>query len=216
MHRILFLILAIAATIPAVAAKYSHRFHNVPVAQALVQVIREHPELNISFIYDELESYKATTATDSDDPETMLRDIIGLNPISLIAINGHYYLEALQHGRYCYRGRVIDQSGEPATGTTIMLLTRKDSTVITYAVADSQGQFVIPCDSRNVIAKLSCLGYKTIYHNCRSFNVGTIVMSFDAVALRQVTVEGETAAAYSDRTVYIPLSLIHISEPTRP
>ena len=49
MHRILFLILAIAATIPAVAAKYSHRFHNVPVAQALVQVIREHPELNISY-----------------------------------------------------------------------------------------------------------------------------------------------------------------------
>lgn len=203
MHRILFLILAIAATIPAVAAKYSHRFHNVPVAQALVQVIREHPELNISFIYDELESYKANTATDSDDPEMMLRDIIGLNPISLITVNGHYYIEALQHGRYCYRGRVIDQSGEPATGTTIMLLTRKDSTVITYAVADSQGQFVIPCDSRNVIAKLSCLGYKTIYHNCRNFNVGTIVMSFDAVALKQVTVEGETAAAYSDRTVSI-------------
>lgn len=204
MHRILFLILAIAATIPAVAAKYSHRFHNVPVAQALVQVIREHPELSISFIYNELESYKANTATDSDDPEMMLRDIIGLNPISLITINGHYYLEALQHGRYCYRGRVIDQSGEPATGTTIMLLSRKDSTVITYAVADSQGQFMIPCDSRNVIAKLSCLGYKTVYHNCRSFNVGTIVMSFDAVALKQVTVEGETAAAYSDRTVYIP------------
>lgn len=85
-----------------------------------------------------------------------------------------------------------------------MILAPKDSTVITYGIADNAGRFIIPCDSRSVIAKFSCVGYKTTYRRLNDFNVGDIIMPIDAVALQQVKVEGQMATAYSDRTVYLP------------
>ena len=134
----------------------------------------------------------------------MLRQLIGLNTASVISSGGRYYIEALQHGKFCYRGRVLDEEHQPAPGTTILLLAPKDSTVITYGIADNAGRFIIPCDSRSVIAKFSCVGYKTTYRRLNDFNVGDIIMPIDAVALQQVKVEGQMATAYSDCTVYLP------------
>ena len=36
-----------------------------------------------------------------------LRQIVGLHPISVINKNGSFYIEALQHGRFVYTGKVI-------------------------------------------------------------------------------------------------------------
>lgn len=113
-------------------------------------------------------------------------------------------MEALQHGKYVYTGRVIGTDNEPVVAATVMLLAPKDSTVLTYGIADADGRFRIPCDRTNVIAKLSCMGYKTTYHLCNTFNIGTIIMSENAVELSVVTVEGDNAQLYADRSTYIP------------
>lgn len=188
----------------AFAQKFSYRFNHTPLADALVQIAEQHPDIHINFIYNELDKYQVTATIHANDAYDMLRQLIGLNPVSVISSGGKYYVEALQHGKFSYRGRVLDEERQPAPGTTILLLAPKDSTVITYGVTDNAGRFTIPCDSRNVIAKLSCVGYKTTYRRLADFNVGDIIMPIDAVALQQVKVEGQMASAYSDRTVYLP------------
>lgn len=204
MKRPVILFAAILCAATAFAQKFSYRFNHTPLADALVQIAGQHPDIHINFIYNELDKYPVSATIHTNDAYDMLRQLIGLNPVSVISSGGRYYVEALQHGKFSYRGRVLDEEHQPAPGTTILLLAPKDSTVITYGVADNAGRFTIPCDSRNVIAKLSCVGYKTTYRRLSDFNVGDIILPIDAVALQQVKVEGQTATAYSDRTVYLP------------
>lgn len=171
---ILFAVMLCAAT--GFAQKFSYRFNHTPLADALVQIAGQHPDIHINFIYNELDKYPVTATIHTNDAYDMLRQLIGLNPVSVISSGDRYYVEALQHGKFSYRGRVIDEEYQPAPGTTILLLASKDSTVITYGVADNAGRFTIPCDSRNVIAKLSCVGYKTTYRHLTDFNVGDIIL----------------------------------------
>ena len=204
MKRLIIIFAVILCAATAFAQKFSYRFNHTPLADALVQIAEQHPDIHINFIYNELDKYPITATVHTNDAYDMLRQLIGLNPVSVISSGGRYYIEALQHGKFCYRGRVLDEEHQPAPGTTIMILAPKDSTVITYGIADNAGRFIIPCDSRSVIAKFSCVGYKTTYRRLNDFNVGDIIMPIDAVALQQVKVEGQMATAYSDRTVYLP------------
>ena len=204
MKRLVILFAVMLCVGASFAQKFSYRFNHTPLADALVQIAGQHPDIHINFIYNELDKYPVTATIHTNDAYDMLRQLIGLNPVSVIKSGGRYYVEALQHGKFSYRGRVLDEEHQPAPETTILLLAPKDSTVITYGVTDNAGRFTIPCDSRNVIAKLSCIGYKTTYRRLTGFNVGDIIMPINAVSLQQVQIEGQMASAYTDRTVYLP------------
>ncbi|MDE6120671.1 MAG: hypothetical protein K2F63_02665, partial [Muribaculaceae bacterium] len=154
--------------------------------------------------YKELDNYRTSARIQTDDIYDALRQTIGLNPISITSRNGSFYIESLQRGRYKYHGKLIGNDTEPVVAATVLILNPSDSTVITYGVSDIDGFFSIPCDNRNVLAKLSCLGYKTTYRRLDSFNAGTIIMKENAINLAAVSVEGNNVTAYSDKTVYLP------------
>ncbi|MGM9859361.1 MAG: hypothetical protein ACI31C_01260, partial [Muribaculaceae bacterium] len=118
-------------------------------------------DIHINFICNELDKYPVTATIHTNDAYDMLRQLVGLNPVSVISSNGRYYIEALQHGKYCYIGKAVGNDNEPVVAATVMLLAPKDSTVITYGITDEMGRFSIPCDKWGVIGKLSCIGYKT-------------------------------------------------------
>lgn len=204
MKTIISTIMVVMTFISAGARDYSYRFNNTPISEAIVRISKDHPLINISFLYNELDNYRTSATIDTDDPYEALRRTIGLNPISVIKNNGDYYIEALQHGKYCYTGTAVGSDNEPVVAATVMLLAPKDSTVITYGITDSNGRFSIPCDRQNVIAKLSCLGYKTTLCRFDSFTVGTIIMPVNAVALGEIKVEGDNSQLYSDKSVYMP------------
>lgn len=207
MKRLIILFAVMLCVATAFAQKFSYRFNHTPLADALVQIAEQHPDIHINFIYNELDKYPITATVHTNDAYDMLRQLIGLNPVSVISSGGRYYVEALQHGKFVYHGRVVGNDNEPVAAATVMLLAPKDSTVITYGIADAGGRFSIPCDSRGIIAKLSCIGYKTTYHNCTDFNCGTIVMPIHSVKLSQVNVESQAATVYTDKTVFIPTTL---------
>ena len=204
MRTILTIIMAVVTFISAGAYTFNYTFHNTPVSEAIVKISKEHPDINISFIYKELDNYRTSARIRTDDVYDALRQITGLNPVSVIRRDNDYFIEALQHGKFVYSGRVMGSDKEPVAGATVMLLAPKDSTVITYGIAGADGRFTIPCDRRNVIAKASCMGYHSVTLHCPNFYLGNIVMPVNATLLRQVSVEGQAATAYPDRTVYVP------------
>ena len=198
------MIMAVMTYISASAYKYAYSFDNTPISEAIVRISKDNPDVNIFFIYKELDNYKTSAKIQTDDIYNALRQTIGLNPISIIKKNQNYYIEALQHGKFCYTGRVVGIDNKPIVAATVMLLAPKDSTVITYGITDEAGRFSIPCDKQGVIGKLSCLGYKTTTKKFNAFSIGTILMEEQAVSLGTVTVEAENAHLYSDKSVYMP------------
>lgn len=204
MRTIPAILLAVMTYISANACEYTYSFNNTPISEAIVRISKDHPDINISFIYKELDNYKTSARIHTDDAYVALRRTIGINPISIIKKDHQFYIEALQHGRFCYTGRAIDTDNEPVIAATVMLLAPKDSTVITYGITDDTGCFSIPCDRQSVIAKLTCIGFKPTYKEANSFTLGNIKMSELPIRLKTVSVEADYASAYSDKTVYRP------------
>ena len=204
MLRIITIIAAVMTFLMAGAETFSYRFNSTPLPKAIREIMEGHPELDINFIYNELETYKTSATVKADDAYDALRQTIGLNPVTVVRSHNTYYLEALQHGKYVYTGKAVGTDSEPVVAATVMLLAPKDSTVLTYGITDDAGRFTIPCDRQGVIAKLSCMGYKTTYSLCKTFNIGTIIMPERAINLSTVTVEAANSQLYADRSIYIP------------
>lgn len=134
MKSILLLIAGLTIFMTAHAEKYSYNLHNIPLSQALIQFNRDHSDINLSFIYKELDTYHTSAKVSSDNPYEALRQIIGFNPVSIIKKGNDFYIEALQHGRYSFSGQAIGTDNEPVAAATVMLLSPKDSTVITLSL----------------------------------------------------------------------------------
>ncbi len=86
MRAILTIILAVMTYISASAYKYSYSFNNTPISEAIVRISKEHPDINISFIYKELDNYRTSARIHTDDAYEALRKTIGFNPISIITM----------------------------------------------------------------------------------------------------------------------------------
>ena len=84
MKAILTIILSAMTFITAGAYKYSYTFDNVPVSEAIVKISKENPDVNISFIYKELDRYLTHARVRTDDAFDALRSVIGIHPISII------------------------------------------------------------------------------------------------------------------------------------
>ena len=204
MARIITFLAVMVTVFMAEAETFSYHFDSTPLPKAIREIMEDHPDLEINFIYNELENYKTNSTVKADNAYDALRQTISRNPVTVTKSKDTYYIEALQHGKYVYTGKAIGSDNEPIVAATVMLLAPKDSTVLTYGITDEAGRFSIPCDRHEVIAKLSCVGYKTTYRIFKSFNVGTIIMSEPPIQLNNVTVEGDNATLYSDRSVYRP------------
>ena len=62
-----------------------------------------------------------------------------------------------------WRGRVIDEKGEPVAFANVAILSRADSTLVAGTTTLEDGSFFIPTDSRDGIMMVAMLGYRTVY-----------------------------------------------------
>lgn len=183
MKAIIIYLMAILSFISTYAYKFSYDFNNTPLSEALARIGKEKSDLDLSFIYSELDNYRTTAHIRTDNAYDAIRQLIGMNPVTVIEKKGTIFVEALQHGKYKYSGKIIGNDNEPVVAATIFLLSPKDSTVLTYEISKETGRFSIPCDRKDVIGKISCLGYKTQYRRFSQFSVGTIIMQEKTIAL---------------------------------
>lgn len=189
MKRYLMLAFCAVGCIAAFALKYEYRFSNAPLSAALTRISRDHPELKLSFIYDELDNYRTSAHIGTDNGVEAVRRLTSMLPVRVSHTRNGVYVEAMQRGVYRYSGRAVGEGNEGVPHAVVMILAPRDSSVLTYAFTGDDGRFSIPCDVHDVILKLSSVGYMTTWRKTTGFNVGDVRMNLLPVALKGVTVK---------------------------
>ena len=192
MKRLSFFLLLCAIVTVANAQKITHTFQDIPLSDALKYIQEQATDYNITFIYDELEDFRVTThIRNKSVPEAILQ-IVGFYPVRVVKSGKHeIYVECTHKTDSHLTGTIIDEQGQPVAYANIAVLNPADSTLLSGGVSNESGVFVIPIDQPNIIARISYIGYKTIYKQCDNTELGTIRMQPDTQTLGEVVVKGE-------------------------
>ena len=172
--------------------KVTRSYDNVSMSEALRDLNELSPDYTISFMYNELEDFRVTTNIKHQSVPDALRQIIGFYPIR-VSEKGKdcLFVECIQKTNTRYKGHIIDEKGLPIAYANVYLLSPSDSVrVIGGGVSNEAGLFVIPCDAKPVVARISFLGYKTVTRQFNSNELGTIQMQPDSYRLNGVEVKG--------------------------
>ena len=93
-------------------------------------------------------------------------------------------------------GKVIDQKGQALPFVNVVLLSLPDSAFVQGAVTDERGVFRIVTNVNKGILKLSCIGYETLYLDCKAANGLTIQMKEDTKTIGEVVVKSQLPKTY--------------------
>lgn len=201
----IMLLMLFLASANLYAAKYKFKFNDTPVSKALAQLVRENPEAKITFIYNELDTYTTSATINTDNLLAAVKTITEKKPIIVTEKRGRILVEALQKGKYRFSGKLLNEYQEPVAHATILLLNPKDSVVLTYGITKNDGSFIIPCDQKPVLAKISSTGYDTMLVSFTSTSIGNLKLTTRIIDLDNVTVLADETRLLSDRTIFVPL-----------
>ena len=176
----------------ASAQKITHTFQDVPLSDALKYIQEQATDYNITFIYDELEDFRVTTSIKHKTVTEAIMQIVGFYPVRVVKRGEkEIYVECTHKTERHLTGTIIDENRQPVPYANVYLLHPSDSTVIGGGVSNEAGVFVIPYELPTVLARISYVGYKTVYKLCDQPEVGTIKMQPDSYTLNGVIVQGE-------------------------
>ena len=191
MKRLSFILLLCAIASVASAQKITHTFQDVPLSEALKYIQAQATDYDITFIYDELEDFRVTTHIQNKSVPDAILQTVGFYPVRVVKSGKHeIYVECTHKTNRHLTGTIIDEQGQPVPYANVYLLQTSDSTLIGGGVSNEAGLFVIPCDVRPVVARISFIGYKTLTRQFNSSEVGTIRMQPDSYRLNGVEVKG--------------------------
>ena len=173
------------------AQKITREYNNVSLSEALRKLNEQTEKYTISFLYNELEDFHITTSVHRKNVPDAIRQMIGFYPIRMTIEDREIIVECPQKTAPRYKGTVIDEQGQPVAYANIALLSPQDSTLITGGVSNESGLFVIPCEQETVLARISYVGYKTIYKQCDNTELGSIRIQPETQTLKGVTVKGQ-------------------------
>ena len=89
------------------------------------------------------------------------------------------------------KGTIIDEQGQPVAYANVSVLNPADSTLLCGGVSNESGYFAVPIEQDKVLARISCIGYKTVYKLCDKPEVGFVRMHPDNYIIKGVVVQGE-------------------------
>ena len=191
MRKVIYILLLLCVTTTMHAQRITHEYHNVSLSDALRQLNDESKDYEINFLYNELEDFRITTFVHRKTVPDAIRQMIGFYPIRMVVDGNEIIVECVQKTDTRYKGNVIDEAGHPMAYANITLLSPQDSTLLAGGVSNEIGLFVIPCDRKPVIARITFVGYKTIYKQSKTTEIGTIRMQPETYTIKGVVVSGE-------------------------
>lgn len=86
------------------------------------------------------------------------------------------------------KGKIVDETGNPVSFANVVLLNRQDSSFVKGAISGNEGGFVIESSCDNGIIKVSSVGYKTAFKDCKGEEM-TVVLVEDSKMLGEVVVK---------------------------
>ena len=198
MRHITMLLLCLVA-ISAKAQRLSHDFQGTSLSEALIWIDNAQDNYKLNFIFDELEDFTVTTSLKNVSVRDAVRQVCGFYPMHLTFDHQDIYIECIQKSDTKLSGRITNESGQPIAYASVSLFSLGDSvggdlqspTFLTGGVSNEAGDFVIPCKAQKVIARITCIGYKTVEATYSVGHIGEIRMQADKYALQGVEVKGE-------------------------
>ena len=191
MKRIIFIIVCSLVLAGAEAQKISRDYHNMSLSEALRQLNEQSEDYTISFLYNDLEDFRITTSVSRKTVPDAIRQMIGFYPIRMIVEDSEIIVECTHKTDRHLTGTIIDDQGHPVAYANIAVLNPADSTLIGGGVSNESGYFAIPYEQPFVLARISYVGYKTVYRLCSQPKAGTIRMRPDNYVIQGVVVQGE-------------------------
>ena len=192
MRQIMILLLCLTGMTVS-AQRINRDFHNVSLSDALKYIQSQTTNYDLVFIYDELEDFRVTTHVQHKSVPDAIQQIVGFYPVRVVKSNDHeIYVECTHKTARRLTGTIIDEEGLPLPYANVALLSPQDSTLLSGGVSNESGYFAIPYETERVLARISYVGYKTIYRLCNNSEVGTIKMQPDNLTLKGVVVSCRT------------------------
>ena len=186
---LIFLFLFASST--ARAQSLTHTFRNTSLSDALIWIDNNQDRYKINFIFDELEDFTVTTSFKNTSVKEAVKQVIGFYPMRISYEKKDIYVECVQKASTKLTGHIVDEKGLPLSFATISLLSVADSCFITGGVSNENGDFVIPCQMKQVIAKVTSIGYKTVTRKATVGQMGNITMRPETYTVKGVVVKGE-------------------------
>ena len=170
----------------------TRKYDNVSMSEALRDLNEQSRDYTISFMYNELEDFRVTTSIKHKTVTEAIMQIVGFYPVRVVKRGeNEIFVECTHKTERHLTGTIIDENRQPVPYANVYLLHPSDSTVIGGGVSNEAGVFVIPFEQSPVLARISYVGYKTVYKLCDQSEVGTIKMRPDNYTLNGVVVQGE-------------------------
>ena len=165
------------------AQRITRQYNNVSFSAALKDLNARQDKYVINFVY-ELEDFKVTKNIKNESVPDAIMNLIGFYPIKMKQVDNVIIVECIQKTSNRMMGRIVDTHHQPVDFANVALLNVSDSSLITG------GQFVIPCEVKKAIVKVSWMGYKTYCNAYRTGEVGAITLEDATINLQKVVIKG--------------------------
>ena len=201
------------------AQRLTHDFQGTSLSEALIWIDQAQDDYKLNFIFDELEDFTVSTRLENVSVRDAVRQVCGFYPMHLTFDHQEIYIECTQKEDTKVIGRVVDENGHSIEFANISLYGAADlnssdrnPTFINGGVSNENGDFVIPCKARQMILKVSYIGYKTVTRNISVGHIGTITLQPETYMVKGVEIKGEIPqykAAQGGLTVDVQHSILH-------
>ena len=191
MKRLFILLLLCTAVCISQAQKITRYYENQSLSHVLKDLNAATNRHEISFVYNDLEDFTVTCDIESLSIEDALIKVVGFYPVRIVHEGKKYFVECTHKTEHHLTGTIIDESHQPVAFANIAVLNPADSTLLSGGVSNEAGQFVVPYEQQNILARITFIGYKTVYRLCTQENLGTIQLQRDSYTIKGVVVKGE-------------------------
>ncbi len=175
----------------AIAQRITRQYNNVSFSAALKDLNAAQDKYAINFVYNELEDFKVTKSIRSMSVPDAICQLIGFYPIKMTQVEDDVIMvECTQKASAKMLGRIVDTHHRSVDFANVALLNVRDSSFITGGVTNENGLFVIPCEARKAIVRVSCVGYQTAYQTYDTGKIGAITLREATMNLQKVVVKG--------------------------
>ena len=205
MRRFSAIIFLLCTFAMAMSAQHIQRnYHDRSMSDVLIDLDKASKRYKISFIYNELEDFTVTQNVKTANIPDAIRKVIGFYPMQMTVGDSLITVECIRKSERKLIGRLIDNHNLPVEFANIQLLNPKDSSFLCGGVSNANGDFVIPCQQKQALMKVSFVGYKTICKLVPIARIGNVRMQANSYLLKGVTVEAAKVVEKVDRQIIFP------------